>query len=133
MMAVRGREHCVKAVLTALADGRPKSARDVVTATGIDEKTIFHLHAKVQEDTSFLVFNQELVPANLMNAAIEGNLGISQTLIVIGAYFLLVWGVPGGCCVILRCTVGQLDSVLSRTQLRGRYRHITPFTAYEMN
>ena len=43
MMAVRGREHCVKAVLTALADGRPKSARDVVTATGIDEKTIFHL------------------------------------------------------------------------------------------
>ncbi|AIF84507.1 hypothetical protein NTE_02457 [Candidatus Nitrososphaera evergladensis SR1] len=42
-MAVHGKDYCVKAVLTALADGRPKSARDVVTTTGIDEKTTFHL------------------------------------------------------------------------------------------
>ncbi|MEP0824872.1 MAG: hypothetical protein HRF40_05250 [Nitrososphaera sp.] len=45
MMAdiVHGREHYVKAVLTALADGKPKSARDIINATGIDEKTISHL------------------------------------------------------------------------------------------
>lgn len=43
MMAVHGRDNCVKAILTALADGRPKSARDVVNATGLDEKTISHL------------------------------------------------------------------------------------------
>ncbi|MEO9296225.1 MAG: hypothetical protein ABI347_11590 [Nitrososphaera sp.] len=44
MMAIRGgREYSVKAVLTALADGKPKSARDIINATGIDEKTISHL------------------------------------------------------------------------------------------
>ncbi len=44
MMAVHGGgEHYVKAVLTALADGKPKSARDIINATGIDEKTISHL------------------------------------------------------------------------------------------
>ncbi|MEP0823849.1 MAG: hypothetical protein HRF40_00025, partial [Nitrososphaera sp.] len=45
MMAdtVHDREHYVKAVLTALADGKPKSARDIINATGIDEKTISHL------------------------------------------------------------------------------------------
>jgi hypothetical protein len=43
MMAVHGREYCVKAVLTALADGKPKSARDIINVTGIDEKTISHL------------------------------------------------------------------------------------------
>ncbi|GEM_PF-481976 len=32
-----------RAVLTALADGNPKSARDIIKATGIDEKTISHL------------------------------------------------------------------------------------------
>nr|AFK24944.1 hypothetical protein Josef01_19c08_01 [uncultured archaeon] len=42
-MAVHSKDYCVKAVLTALADGKPRSARDVVTTTGIDEKTIFHL------------------------------------------------------------------------------------------
>jgi hypothetical protein len=42
-MAVHGKDYCVKAVLTALADGKPRSARDVVTTTGIDEKTVFHL------------------------------------------------------------------------------------------
>lgn len=45
MMAdtVHGKEHHVKAVLTALADGKLKSARDIMNATGIDEKTISHL------------------------------------------------------------------------------------------
>lgn len=43
MMAVHGREYCVKAVLTALADGRPRSAKEIVSATDIDEKTISHL------------------------------------------------------------------------------------------
>ncbi len=43
MMAVHDREYCVKAVLTALADGKPKSARDIINATGIDEKTMSHL------------------------------------------------------------------------------------------
>jgi hypothetical protein len=44
MMAVHGgRDYCVKEVLTALADGKPKSARDVINATSIDEKTISHL------------------------------------------------------------------------------------------
>jgi hypothetical protein len=43
MMAAHGREYCVKEVLTALADGKPKSARDIINATGIDEKTISHL------------------------------------------------------------------------------------------
>ncbi|MEO9294474.1 MAG: hypothetical protein ABI347_02610 [Nitrososphaera sp.] len=37
------RDYCVKAILTALADGKPKSARDIINATGIDEKTISHL------------------------------------------------------------------------------------------
>jgi hypothetical protein len=43
MMAVHGRDHCVKAVLTALADGKPKSAKEIVNATAIDEKAISHL------------------------------------------------------------------------------------------
>jgi hypothetical protein len=44
MMAVHGdREYCVKAVLAALADGKPKSARDIINITDIDEKTISHL------------------------------------------------------------------------------------------
>src|SRR5690606_6548154 len=45
MMAdiVHSKEHHVKAVLTALADGKPKSARDIINITGIDEKTISHL------------------------------------------------------------------------------------------
>lgn len=43
MMAVHSRDHCVKEVLTALADGKPKSARDIINFTGIDEKTISHL------------------------------------------------------------------------------------------
>lgn len=37
------RDYCVKAVLTALADVRPKSAKEIVSATGIDEKTMSHL------------------------------------------------------------------------------------------
>lgn len=40
---VHSKEHYVKAVLTALADGKPKSARDIINATGIDEKTVSHL------------------------------------------------------------------------------------------
>lgn len=44
MMVVHGsREYCIKEVLTALADGKPKSARDIINVTGIDEKTISHL------------------------------------------------------------------------------------------
>jgi hypothetical protein len=43
MMAVHGRDYCVKEVLTALADGKPKSARDIIIGTDIDEKTISHL------------------------------------------------------------------------------------------
>lgn len=44
MMAVHGgRDYCIKAVLTALADGKPKSAKEIVSATSIDEKTMSHL------------------------------------------------------------------------------------------
>ncbi|MEP0826233.1 MAG: hypothetical protein HRF40_12180, partial [Nitrososphaera sp.] len=38
-----GREYCVKAILTALADGKPKSAKEIVSTTRIDEKAISHL------------------------------------------------------------------------------------------
>ncbi len=41
MMAVHGgREYCIKEVLTALVDGKPKSTRDIIDVTGINEKTI---------------------------------------------------------------------------------------------
>jgi hypothetical protein len=40
---VHSKEHYVKAVLTALADGKPRSAKDIIYATGIDEKTVSHL------------------------------------------------------------------------------------------
>ncbi|HXG06808.1 MAG TPA: hypothetical protein VNI77_05720 [Nitrososphaera sp.] len=44
MMAVHGgRDYCIKEVLTALADGKPKSARDIINIADIDEKTISHL------------------------------------------------------------------------------------------
>ncbi|MEP0826735.1 MAG: hypothetical protein HRF40_14770, partial [Nitrososphaera sp.] len=66
MMAVHGKDYCVKAVLTALADGRPKSARDVVTTTGIDEKTISHLlsnlwrkHLILRTDKSLFEYNKQ--------------------------------------------------------------------------
>jgi hypothetical protein len=42
--AVHSKADYVKAVLTALAiDGKPKSARDIINATGIDEKTVSHM------------------------------------------------------------------------------------------
>lgn len=43
MIVVHGREYCVKAVLTALAEGGPKSAKQISSSTGIDERTISHL------------------------------------------------------------------------------------------
>jgi len=65
-MAVHGKDYCVKAVLTALADGRPKSARDVVTTTGIDEKTAFHLlsnlwrkHLILRTDKPLFEYNKQ--------------------------------------------------------------------------
>lgn len=41
--SVPSKENHVKAVLTALADGKPKSARDIINTTCIDEKAISHL------------------------------------------------------------------------------------------
>src|SRR5690606_15591665 len=65
-MAIHGKDYCVKAVLTALADGRPKSARDVVTTTGIDEKTISHLlsnmwrkHLILRTDKPLFEYNKQ--------------------------------------------------------------------------
>src|SRR5690606_30003711 len=68
MMAdiVHSKEHHVKAVLTALADGKPKSARDIINITGIDEKAISHLlsnlwrkHLILRTDKPLFEYNKQ--------------------------------------------------------------------------
>lgn len=65
MMAVHGcREYCVKAVLASLADSKPKSARDIINTTGIDEKTISHLLSNLWRKHLILRTDKPLVEYN---------------------------------------------------------------------
>ncbi len=65
-MAVHGRDDRIKAVLTALANGRPKSAKEIISSTSIDEKTISHLlsnlwrkHLILRTDKPLFEYNKQ--------------------------------------------------------------------------